>query len=230
LPGWLLVTLLVLIVLIIMSMFALTAYSLSAPRSTLKNVLGQGKLRNAPPPGLVTQRLVNELATSARGGRRTTRTTLAVGGFSLLGVVVVAIFGLTGEGVRDLRAQVVASVTTLVAAIAGFYFGAQTAGGGGASPSLTAQLAAPSLSPDPKSPHFKAGAPGTYAPVVTGSPAPTISLAAGSALPPELQLNPSTGAISGTPRGPAGEQAVTLVAQNGIIPDATLTVILIVDT
>jgi hypothetical protein len=39
------------------------------------------------------------------------------------------VLGLSGQGVRDLRSQVVAAVTTLVATIAGFYFGARTAEG-----------------------------------------------------------------------------------------------------
>src|SRR2546429_63528 len=52
---------------------------------------------------------------------------LGIAGFWLLGVAVVAVFGLSGQGVRDLRSQVVAAVTTLVAAIAGFYFGTRAA-------------------------------------------------------------------------------------------------------
>lgn len=227
LPGWLLVTLLVLVVVIILAMFALSAYSLSAPRSTLKNVLGQGKLRTPPPEGLVTPRLVSDLATSARGGRRTTRTTLAVGGFSLLGVVVVAIFGLSGEGVRDLRAQVVASVTTLIAAIAGFYFGAQTASG--SAPASPAPPSAPRLGPDPQNPHFKVGQAGSYHPALTGNPAPTVSLAAGSTLPAGLTLSATTGAISGTPTSAPGQYSVTLSASNGVAPAATLPVTLVVD-
>ena len=50
-------------------------------------------------------------------------------GVSLLGVLLVAVFALSGTGVRDLRSQVVAAVSTLVAAIVGFYFGQE--GGGG---------------------------------------------------------------------------------------------------
>jgi IPT/TIG domain len=70
---------------------------------------------------------------SQRPRTHLTRTTLALVGFSLLGVAVVAVFGLSGQGVRDLRSQVVASIATLVSAIAGFYFGtraAQSAAGG----------------------------------------------------------------------------------------------------
>lgn len=159
LPFWLLVALLCVIGLIVLAMFALTAFSLSAPRSTLKNVLGlkrrkpgrrlriwpwqkdsgttdaadtdpQTMLKTLTDKKLLSGELVDSLAKAARSGKRTTRTTLAIGGFSLLGVIIVAIFGLSGQGVRDLRTQVVASVTTLVASIAGFYFGSQAASKG----------------------------------------------------------------------------------------------------
>jgi hypothetical protein len=114
-----LVTLAALVALIVVAMFALMYYNLSAPRSTLAKLLKNGERENS--------QLEATLATSAQVGTRTTRTTLAIAGLSLLGVAVVAVFGLSGQGVRDLRTQVVAAVTTLVAAIAGFYFGARTA-------------------------------------------------------------------------------------------------------
>ena len=222
LPNWLLIALISLVGLIIIAMFALAAYSLSAPRSTLRNVLGQGRRRTAPPPGTISKHLVERLATSARSGKRTTRTTLAIAGFSLLGVVIIAMFGLSGQGVRDLRAQVVASVTTLVAAIAGFYFGAQTAQARSAS--QPAPGSAPKLSPDPKNPSFTIGNRGTYTPTVAGTPAPTVSLTAGT-LPLDLQLDSGTGAITGTPApGTAGEYDITLTASNGIGPDAQVSV------
>ncbi len=41
LPSWLLVSLLLVVGLVILSGFSLTAYSLSAPRSTLKNIIGK---------------------------------------------------------------------------------------------------------------------------------------------------------------------------------------------
>jgi hypothetical protein len=227
LPNWLLIALLALVALIVIGMFALAAYSLSAPRSTLRSVLGQGRRRQQPPPGTVTKHLVERLATAARSGRRTTRTTLAIAGFSLLGVVIIAMFGLSGQGVRDLRAQVVASVTTLVAAIAGFYFGAQTAQARSAS--QAAPGTAPRLGPDPKNPPFTVGAMGTYTPALTGTPAPTVSLSKGP-LPQDLQLDSGTGAITGTPApGTAGEYDITLTASNGISPDAQLSVKLTVN-
>jgi Putative Ig domain len=164
--------------------------------------------------------LVRTLATSARSGKRTTRTTLAIVGFSLLGVVVVAIFGLSGQGVRDLRSQVIAAITTLVATIAGFYFGAdaaQNAGGQGGPAAV-----APGLLADPTNPAFVVGRPGTYTPKVTGTPPPTVSLSQGT-LPSSLQLNPATGVISGTPAsGTENTYAIMLTAANGIVPDATL--------
>jgi len=229
LPSWLLVALLALVALVVVAMFALTAYSLSAPRSTLRNVLGQGRLRTAPPAGMVTPQLVRVLATSARGGRRTTRTTLAIAGFSLLGVIVVAILGSSGQGVRDLRNQVFAAITTLVATIAGFYFGAQTAKG---SPAANAQPgSAPQLGPDPKNPTFTVGVKGAYTPTLTGSPAPTVSMAEGSTLPSGLHLDSAIGAISGQPApGTVGDHDITLIAKNGISPDARLTVKLTIVT
>lgn len=166
LPSWLLVSLLVLVGLVILAAFSLTAYSLSAPRSTLKNIIGKK-------PGLgadkefVSPQLIKALATAARSGRRTTRTTLAIVGFSLLGVVIIAIFGLSGQGVRDLRSQVIAAVTTLVATIAGFYFGAETARNQGAQGGPASS--APTLKPDPNKPVFTVGQSGSYAPVLTGS-------------------------------------------------------------
>jgi Putative Ig domain len=226
LPNWLLIALLALVTLIIVAMFSLTAYSLSASRSTLKNLIGRGN--QAPPPGLVSPSLVRTLAIPDRGGRRTTRTILAIAGFSLLGLVVIAMFGLSGQGVRDLRSQVVASITTLVAAIAGFYFGAQKAGNNNASPGDVMGKPsggdAPSLGPDPDPNNslFTVGEAGTYVPILGGTPPPTVSVSSGT-LPSGLYLNPATGVIAGTPAsGTAGEYNIQLTARNGISPDGIL--------
>ncbi len=248
LPSWLLVALLGVVTLVIVGAFALTAYSLSAPRSTLKNIIGRSKNKrpwniwdhfgrrpsspkgtgpaprkqksNKPPGGTVSAQLVKSLATSARSGRRTTRTTLAIVGFSLLGVVIIAIFGLSGQGVRDLRSQVIAAVTTLVATIAGFYFGAEAARNQGAQSGSAGS--APVFRPDPKDPGFIVGQPGTYTPILTGTPPPTVSLTQGT-LPSGLKMDAHTGVISGTAEpGTAGQHTVTLTAKNGISPDVTL--------
>jgi hypothetical protein len=138
LPAWLLVALLSVVGLVIILMFGLTAYSLGAPRSTLKNALATKRGQEFR-PDVVTKELVSKLAMSARSGRRTTRATLAIVGFALLGVIVVAVFGLSGQGVEDIRSQVAAAVTTLAATIAGFYFGAQTADSGSANQSQANQ-------------------------------------------------------------------------------------------
>jgi hypothetical protein len=224
LPSWLLVSLLLMVGLVIVAAFSLTAYSLSAPRSTLKNIIGK-KAGMGAPDRTVTPQLIKALATAARSGRRTTRTTLSIVGFSLLGVVVIAIFGLSGQGVRDLRSQVIAAITTLVATIAGFYFGTEAArnqaGQDGA-------VSAPTIKPDPNNPAFVVGEPGSYAPVLTGTPAPTVSVSPDT-LPADLKLNPSTGVISGTPApGTDATYDVTLIAHNGISPDATLPVKLVI--
>ena len=149
LPNWLLIAILALVALVVIAMFGLTLFSMSAPRSTLKNVMGRGR-RRGKFDGVVTESLVRDIANDARTGKRTTRTTLAIAGFSLLGVVIVAIFGLSGPGVPDLRSQAVASVTTLAAAIVGFYFGAQTAskgGSGGGNPKNETAKAPPATDP-----------------------------------------------------------------------------------
>jgi Putative Ig domain len=225
LPSWLLIALYGLVALIVVVMFALTAYNLTSASSTLKRIIPRGKTEL--PQEAWNSPLVRTLATSARVGTRTTRTTLAIAGFSLLGVAVVAVFGLSGQGVRDLRNQVIGAVTTLVAAIAGFYFGARTAesSASGAGPND----APPGLaSPDPKNPNpgFTVGQPGTFTPVVTGTPTPTVSLGA-SPLPSGLKLEASTGVISGTPdSGTAGQYPITLTASNGVSPDATMQITL----
>lgn len=225
LPGWLLISLLSIVGLVIVAAFILTFYSLSAPRSTLKNIIGRKADTGAPGP-TVTPQLIKSLATAARSGRRTTRTTLAIVGFSLLGVVVVAVFGLSGQGARDLRNQVIGAVTTLIATIAGFYFGAETARKQGDQGTASS---APALKPDPNNPSFTVGQKGSYTPVLTGAPAPTVSVTVGT-LPLDLQLNPATGVISGTPAaGTNKTYDITLTAHNGIGPDATLLVQLVIN-
>jgi hypothetical protein len=223
LPSWLLVSLLVVVGLVILSGFSLTAYSLSAPRSTLKNIIGKRGNPGAPEK-LITAQLIKSLATAARSGKRTTRTTLAIVGFSLLGVVVIAIFGLSGQGVRDLRSQVVAAITTLVATIAGFYFGAETARNQAQGPPGSA----PTLKPDPNNPPFNVGQAGSYSPVLSGTPAPTVSVSPAT-LPTGLKIDPATGVISGTPaQGTDKTYDITLIAHNGTSPDATLSVKLVI--
>ncbi|MEP6852472.1 MAG: Ig domain-containing protein [bacterium] len=241
--------------LIIIGMFSLTLYNLSAPRSTLKNILGIKRVPWGTSAGdgatdqllkLVQEgkqdgsmdKLVNALTLSARVNKRTTRATLAIAGFSFLAVIVVALLGLSGPGVRDLRNQVFAAVTTLVATIAGFYFGAQTAGsnsaGNAAGPGGDGTAGppvptAPRLAVDPEPTHstFTVGRESTYQPKIMGSPAPTVTIRSG-ALPNGLKLDRTTAAITGTPASdePEGEYPVTLTADNGVPPAATLPITL----
>jgi hypothetical protein len=144
---------------------------------------------------------------------------LAITGFSLLGIVVVAAFGVSGQGVRDLRAQAVAAVITLVAAIAGFYFGSESAAkaapasGDSAGASATKSLA---FGPDPVAEHgnFTIGAAGFYTPTLSGTSPIKVS-ATGRPLPAGLQLDSATGTISGTPEAnTAGTYDVVLTASN----------------
>jgi hypothetical protein len=246
LPSWLLVALLILVAAVIVAMFGLTLYNLSAPRSTLKNLLGLRRKYRGSTGGnhvpvdrlvqlagdenkyIVSQRVVDTLSLSARVGTRTTRTTLAITGFSLLGVIVIAVFGLSGEGVRDLRTQLIAAVSTLVAAIAGFYFGAQTAGKNSAIPpgsrgdSSTKAVPKPDITP----PHFIIDQPGIYVPPLARSGPVS---AVGDKLPAGLTLDPASGVIFGTPApGTAGEYALALTAGNGTGPDSTLHITLTV--
>jgi hypothetical protein len=60
------------------------------------------------------------------------------------------------------------------------------------------------------------GTPYHFTVVATGTPAPTYSITSGH-LPAGLQLNPTSGAITGTPTG-AGTAAFTVTATNGIAP------------
>jgi Putative Ig domain len=235
LPSWVLTALIVLVALIIFGMFALTAYTMRAPEWTLRRMLGLGRgqapatgggATAAAPQNLIPD-LINEVAESARTGKRTTRTILAVVGFSLLGVVVIAVFALSGQGVRDIRTQVIGSVTTLVSAIAGFYFGAKTAESPGpAAPSAgAAPASAPGLAPGPGDPAFTVGQHGSFTPQVTGTPPPKVTVS--PSLPANLALDAATGTISGIPAaGTAGGHSVTLTASNGLSPDATMLVTL----
>lgn len=241
-PGQLLAVIVVLVALLIIGMFVLTIYNLSAPRSTLRNLLGQGRGRD---PGAVQKagfdskilnaRLIETLGMAARPGVATTRTTLAVTAFGLLGICLIAVLGMSGDGVRDLRSQVLASITTLAAAIAGFYFGTATTAsskGGSGSDSSTEppadQPSAPALdfSPPAAATIFHVGQQGSLKPTVTGTPRPTITVAGGT-LPPDLKLDPVTGVISGVPAANAvGDHPVTLTAANGQTPDATANIVI----
>lgn len=94
---------------------------------------------------------------------------------------------------------------------------------------LGAGLAPDPNNPDPNNPAFTVGQQGSYTPVLTGTPAPTVSVSSGL-LPAGLQLDSSNGVISGTPAaGTAGTYNITLAAHNGISPDATRPVMLTVN-
>jgi hypothetical protein len=259
LPTWVLITLIVLVALVVAGMFALTWFNLSAPRSTLKNILGlKPRVRRRPTTGTtdgvngllnlagssgdkqrVSQHVLDALSSSARVGKRTTRTTLAITGFALLGVIVIAVFGLNGPGVRDLRSQVVASVVTLVASIAGFFFGSQSGGGANPPPAEdksatgsgpTGSPGGPTLAPDPDSSHasFTVGTPGSYSPVLTAADTVVVTVTFGQ-LPAGLTVDPATGVISGAPAaGAAGTYKLSLTASTGTGTDASLPVTLTV--
>lgn len=241
LPSWVTAVLVGLMAVIITAMFVVTIYNLSAPRSTLKNLLGiKGvgilRRRSIDPPankaGLLTPRLMSTLALSAQVNTRTTRTTLAIAGFALLGTGVVAVFALGGPGVRDLRTQVMAGVVTLVASIAGFYFGQSSSKGkptpDADAPTPTEATAGPTLAEDVDDRHrtFTVGTTTSYQPVVNGVPTPTLALLGD--LPEGLSFDRATGRISGKPLKdqPNGSQIYPLqiVATNGIEPDQVLAI------
>jgi hypothetical protein len=207
-------------------MFILTGYNLTSANRALGRVTRRSKT-NPPSQDTLNSQLVRDLATSSQAGTGTTRTTLAIVGFSLLSVAVIAVFGLSGQGVRDLRNQVIGAVTTLVAAIAGFYFGARTAQtSASADGSATAAPGLALADPNNPNPQFTVGQAGTYTPVVTGTPAPSVSVSTG-ALPSGLTLDARTGVIGGKPDpGTAKAYPLTLTASNGISPDATLQITL----
>jgi hypothetical protein len=90
----------------------------------------------------------------------------------------------------------------------------------------------PKLGPDPKnpSPKFTVGTDSIYTPKLSGHPAPIVSLSEESMLPSGLYLDSGTGTITGKPAADTvGESNITLIAKNGISPDAKLTVHLIID-
>jgi len=66
------------------------------------------------------------------------------------------------------------------------------------------------------------GLPYRFMVIATGSPPPTITLSAGS-LPPGLMLDSTSGLISGIPTRPGTYAAITITANNGIAPAASIT-------
>jgi hypothetical protein len=67
---------------------------------------------------------------------------------------------------------------------------------------------------------FRVGVAGSFTVTATGYPAPTFSET--GALPTGVTLNPTTGALSGTPAaGTGGVYNITITASNGVLPNAT---------
>jgi hypothetical protein len=67
---------------------------------------------------------------------------------------------------------------------------------------------------------FTVGVAGSFTATATGYPAPTFSET--GALPGGVTLNPTTGALSGTPAaGTGGVYNITITATNGVLPNAT---------
>ena len=89
---------------------------------------------------------------------------------------------------------------------------AMTIAGSGGTSGTAPQLT--SGSPD----NAMVGSPYSFTVAATGTPAPTFQVTAGS-LPDGLQLNATTGVISGTPKA-RGESSFTITAHNGNAPDA----------
>ena len=75
---------------------------------------------------------------------------------------------------------------------------------------------------------FTVGSAGTFTVTATGNPAPTFSET--GTLPTGVNLNSTTGVLSGTPAvGTGGSYPITITATNGITPDATQSFTLTVD-
>jgi Bacterial Ig-like domain (group 3)/Bacterial Ig-like domain (group 1)/Putative Ig domain/Domain of unknown function (DUF4214)/Invasin, domain 3 len=75
---------------------------------------------------------------------------------------------------------------------------------------------------------FTVGAPGSFTVTATGFPAPVVTQSV--VLPPWLTFDTATGVLSGTPPpGSAGSQALSLTAGNGVPPDGTQSLTLVVD-
>lgn len=68
---------------------------------------------------------------------------------------------------------------------------------------------------------FTMGSAGSYTVTAGGYPAPTFSITSGT-LPSGVDLNVTTGEISGTPAvGTHGDHVITITASNGVLPNAT---------
>jgi len=110
-----------------------------------------------------------------------------------------------------------------------FPFTVQATNGFGTNPTqnftLTVTSAAPTFTSS-TSATFVNGTAGSFAVTATGAPAPTYSITSGS-LPTGLSLNTTTGLITGTP-SVTGTFVLGLNATNGVAPDATQTLTLIV--
>jgi len=76
---------------------------------------------------------------------------------------------------------------------------------------------------------FSVGNPGSFTVTAAGSPAPALSLTAGT-LPSGVTFTPATGVLSGTPAaGTGGSYPLTFTASNGVAPDATQTFTLVIN-
>jgi len=74
---------------------------------------------------------------------------------------------------------------------------------------------------------FTIGTTSTFTVTATGNPSPTLSLS--GTLPSGITFNASTGVLSGTPAtGTVGSYPITIIASNGVLPNATSTFILTV--
>ena len=89
---------------------------------------------------------------------------------------------------------------------------------------LSRPTAAPTITSSPPSPLIAyVDRPFVYRAVATGSPAPVFSLAAG---PADMTIDPTTGYLSFDATTPLGSVPVTIVASNGVGPDATQSFVL----
>jgi hypothetical protein len=136
-----------------------------------------------------------------------TQTLLALIVLSLIGFALGVLLVSSSTDAGDLRKTIITALLSLLATIAGFYFGARTAQQSAAQATGTS----PTFSHPSPPVTGTVNQPYTYSFVASGSPTPTYQLAPGA--PTWLTIDPITGTVSGTPTE-SGPQTFSVTATN----------------